>query len=284
VLDFAYNFDSDSAPGVQNNGNVGSITNKRTPDRSQSFSYDELNSIKTAESQAASGPHCWGQRFGDLVGGNFVSGYDIWGNLKTITVSKCSATMLSLTVGPKNRITSSGYAYDASGNMTQVAGISGSLTYDAENRLTTTSGVTYTYDGDGQRRKKSNGTLYWYSPWGEVLWETNLSGTGLNDYIYVNGQRIARRRQSDGAVFYFFSDHLGSARVVTNATGGIVEESDFYPFGGERIIANNLDNNYKFIPRLGSRQARQPALPPRSGNKGSERACPEEVRRSELNG
>jgi len=33
---------------------------------------------------------------------------------------------------------------------------------------------------------------------------------------------------------------------VTNATGGIVEESDFYPFGGERVITDSLDNNYKF--------------------------------------
>ena len=33
---------------------------------------------------------------------------------------------------------------------------------------------------------------------------------------------------------------------MTNATGGIVEESDFYPFGGERVIVDTLDNNYKF--------------------------------------
>ncbi len=42
---------------------------------------------------------------------------------------------------------------------------------------------------------------------------------------------------------------------MTNGSGGIIEESDFYPFGGERIIVNNLDNNYKFTPRLGSGQA-----------------------------
>ena len=47
-------------------------------------------------------------------------------------------------------------------------------------------------------------------------------------------------------MFYFLSDHLGSARVVTNATGGIVEESDFYPFGGERVITDTLNNQYKF--------------------------------------
>jgi len=94
--------------------------------------------------------------------------------------------------------------------------------------------------------KKSNGKLYWYGPAGEVLQETTLTNTLLDDYIFFNGNRTARRRKSDGAVFYFLSDHLGSARVVTNVSGVIVEESDYYPYGGERIIVNALDNNYKF--------------------------------------
>ena len=160
-------------------------------------------------------------------------------------MTKCSAPALSLTVGTTNRITTSGYAYDAAGNMTTVAGISGSLVYNAENQMTSAAGVTYFYDGDGRRVKKSNGTLYWYGLGGEVLQETSLSGVLLDEYIFFNGQRTARRAAA-GTVYYFFSDHLGSARVVTNATGGIVEESDFYPFGGERIITDTLNNNYKF--------------------------------------
>jgi len=68
----------------------------------------------------------------------------------------------------------------------------------------------------------------------------------LDEYVFFNGQRVARRRESDAAVFYFFADHLGSSRVVTNAAGGIVEDSDFYPFGAERMVVDALDNNYKF--------------------------------------
>lgn len=93
---------------------------------------------------------------------------------------------------------------------------------------------------------KDNGKLYWYGASGEVLAETDLTGTTLDEYVLFNSSRVARRRQSDGAVFYFFSDHLGSARVVTNASGSIVEDSDFYPFGGERVVVDSLDNNYKF--------------------------------------
>jgi hypothetical protein len=68
IVDFSYNFDSDPAAGVQNNGNVGAIANNITPARSQSFGYDELNRIKTAQTPATAGPYCWGEAFS----------YDIW--------------------------------------------------------------------------------------------------------------------------------------------------------------------------------------------------------------
>lgn len=117
--------------------------------------------------------------------------------------------------------------------------------YDAENRFTSAAGVNYSYDGDGRRVKKSSGKLYWYGFGGEVLQETNLSGALLDEYVFFLGQRVARRT-SGGTVYYFFSDHLGSARIVTNATGSVAEESDFYPFGGERVLTDTLNNQYKF--------------------------------------
>jgi RHS repeat-associated protein len=79
--------------------------------------------------------------------------------------------------------------------------------------------------------------------------ETHLSGTILDEYVFFNGQRIARRSQfsqTNSAVYYFFSDHLGSSRIVTDSTGAVKEDSDFYPFGGERVVLDTLNNNYKF--------------------------------------
>jgi hypothetical protein len=51
---------------------------------------------------------------------------------------------------------------------------------------------------------------------------------------------------SAGVVYYFFSDHLGTTRIVAGLTGTVVEDSDFYPFGGERVVTDTLNNNYKF--------------------------------------
>jgi RHS repeat-associated protein len=156
----------------------------------------------------------------------------------------CTQSSLSLTVSNNNRVNSSGFAFDAAGNLTTYPSY-GSHTYDAENRLTSTAGVTYTYDGDGRSAKKSNGKLYWYGAGSDVLMETDLVGTLQDEYVFFNGQRIARRTAS-GAVYYFFSDHLGSSRIMTDSAGTVVEDSDFYPFGGERVVVDTLNNNYKF--------------------------------------
>ncbi|HWR13225.1 MAG TPA: RHS repeat-associated core domain-containing protein [Terriglobales bacterium] len=106
----------------------------------------------------------------------------------------------------------------------------------------------YVYDGDGNRVKKNAGVLYWGTG---PLAESDLAGTITSDYIYFNGKRIARVDPSccggQPAYRYYFSDHLGSASVVTNETvWTILEESDYYPYGGERVIVDNDPNHFKF--------------------------------------
>jgi hypothetical protein len=116
--------------------------------------------------------------------------------------------------------------------MTNAPGM-GSFTYDAENRMLTAGGVSYTYDAQGERVMKSTGTLYWHGLGGEVLLETNNTGGNQTEYIFFNGQRIARRDPS-GAPLLLLWRPPGSSRIVTNASGTVIEDSDFYPFGGER--------------------------------------------------
>lgn len=57
---------------------------------------------------------------------------------------------------------------------------------------------------------------------------------------------IFSARDASRIVYYYFSDHLGSTSVLTNASGNIQNESDYYPFGGERPVTQNLTNHYKF--------------------------------------
>jgi RHS repeat-associated protein len=105
------------------------------------------------------------------------------------------------------------------------------------------------YDGDGQRVKKTIPavSLYWYGATGNVLDETSGNGTLVSEYIFFNGKRVARR-DVDNSVKYYFADDLGSASVITNATGAMppLAESDYYPYGGEIPITSGDPNHYKF--------------------------------------
>jgi RHS repeat-associated protein len=106
-------------------------------------------------------------------------------------------------------------------------------------------GVTYDYDADGQRVEKSSGTMYWPGPSG-TLAETDLTGNINEEYIYFNGERIARVDRPSGTVHYYFSNHLGSASVITDALGNIEEQDDYYPYGGIAYTAESDTNHYKF--------------------------------------
>lgn len=45
---------------------------------------------------------------------------------------------------------------------------------------------------------------------------------------------------------YYFSDHLGTASVVTDSAGNITEDEDYYPWGGELQFVNTDSNHCKF--------------------------------------
>jgi RHS repeat-associated protein len=229
VMDLTYSFD---LGGGVNNGSVAQITNNRDTSRTQSFTYDELNRIKTAEA-----PTAWGDQFT----------YDRYGNLLQKTVTKGTAESLLITADTHNRITSSPWVYDAAGNVTNDSVTGRTYTVNAESRVTSVGGVNFTYDGDSVRVAKSGFRLYWTGGGVEPLAETDFSGIVKKEYIYFAGKRIAFLDVATGNTYFYYSDHLGSSNVMTNGSGATIkEESDFYPFGGERVVVDALDNRYKF--------------------------------------
>src|SRR5262249_49150482 len=230
--------------GNGDNGNVYGITNNRDTSRNQTFTYDALNRLTSAQN---AGTNCsqmtvngkteyWGNTYG----------YDPWGNLLQKTVTKCSAENLSVTALVNNQL--SGYSYDAAGNMTHDATTNTNYSFDQENRITGAAGYTYTYDADGNRVEKSNGstgTIYWYMSPGIVA-ESDLTGALKSEYVFFDGERVARRDFPGNSVFYYFSDHLKTASVITDSAGTIKEDEDYYPWGGELQFVNNDSNHYKF--------------------------------------
>src|SRR5579872_3979009 len=148
VLNHSYSYDQG---GGVNNGLVVSLANNLDTGRTQNFTYDNLNRIGSAQSQATSGTDCWGDSYG----------YDRYGNLLNINVTQCSAPSLNVTVNNNNQITNTGFTYDAAGNLTNDS--SQAYSWDGENRLKTAVSTNYTFDGDSMRVAKGTNELYWYS-------------------------------------------------------------------------------------------------------------------------
>jgi RHS repeat-associated protein len=242
------------------NGNDYGITNYKDNNRNQTFTYDTLNRLTHAEN---TGTDCSNPTLhppqtqywrNDYV-------YDAWGNLLQKNVTKCFAESLAILSNVLNRADngqapqngqtpSLNYQYDAAGNMIWNATTQQGYAYDQENRITGSAGYAYTYDADGNRVKKANGstgTIYWSMTPGIVA-ESDLNGNTQSEYVFFNGERVARRDGVNGAggVFYYFSDHLKTASVITDSVGNIKAESDYYPWGGELQFVANDSNHYKF--------------------------------------
>jgi RHS repeat-associated protein len=244
-LVFSLNYDFHL--GGSDNGNVYQIVNNRSSNRGHHFSYDSLNRItqawSTGDRTTLGTPGSdWGEAYT----------LDIFGNLTNIGAitnqnGNCRDNYETLNAAPAlNNNQLSTFVYDTAGNL---IGNPVQYVYDPENRISSTwGGSSYLYDGDGQRVKKtsgSTGTLYWTGSGGQVLAESDLAGTpaSMVDYIFFNGQRIARQ---DSSLHYYFSDHLGSTSIVTDASGTIQNESDYYPYGGEIPVTPGDANHYKF--------------------------------------
>jgi RHS repeat-associated protein len=83
-------------------------------------------------------------------------------------------------------------------------------------------------------------------PSGEVLAETDLTGTINEEYVYFGGVRIARVDRPTNLVTYFFSNHLGTASATAHADGTVTGQTDYYPFGGVAFSSGTDANHFRF--------------------------------------
>ena len=114
--------------------------------------------------------------------------------------------------------------------------------FDAENRLvsvTVNSQTTqFLYDGDGNLVKKTkpdgSKTIYVGG-----VYEVDKTSAGavtrtVTYYPAAGAMRI------DSTLYYILKDHLGSASVVTNASGTVVGEQRYYPYGETRFTTGTI--------------------------------------------
>ena len=129
--------------------------------------------------------------------------------------------------------------YDTKGNITWFGGAT--LTYDCENRLTTAGSVGYGYDLLGRRswRADTGTTTYYVYDGPHIIAEYN-GGSLIRKYIYGPGidNPVAMIKVVSGTDYwyYYYTDALGSVRLMTNASGAVVEGYTYDPYGRPRVM------------------------------------------------
>jgi RHS repeat-associated protein len=198
----------------------------------QTMAYDKLDRLTSWADASSSRSH----------------GYDANGNRSTLTIGGNSYTYT--TPATSNRLASTSgpapvrtFTYDAAGNATADGQFT--LTFNDRGRVSQavkgSTTATYTYDGMGQRVKKTgptsvvpSGTNYFvYDEQGKLLGEYNSSGAVIQEYVWLGTMPIAvlRGTTASPTVFYVYADQIDRPWVITNTANQIRWRWDTSPFG-----------------------------------------------------
>jgi RHS repeat-associated protein len=220
VLSLTYSYGT-----TENNGDVLSVTNKVGAwTTKQTYTYDPLNRLDTTTETNAAGTTTYWTEDNDYD--QYGNRWEVIGGVPSLSISTAN-----------NQITTSGYDYDAGGNLTDDT--AHTYVYDAENKIKTVDGVanTYVYDGEGRRVKTyfplGEQVRFVYGVGGQLIMEFSTATGALNrEYVYGSGGLLATIDSADGTQ-YMTADRLGSLRVVTDDAGGVDARHDYKPFGQE---------------------------------------------------
>jgi YD repeat-containing protein len=175
---------------------------------------------------------------------NYTYSYDLYGNRVSQTALQTGYNF-NPTINPaNNQITTSGFTYDAAGNMTNDT--VHSYTYDAEGNITQVDGgstAQYVYDVFNRRihvQTASGTTEYIYDYAGRRIssW-LSPNNFGNEGRIYWDGQQVAYR-STDGTTYFDHQVTLGTERMRTNFAGSAGSTYVSLPWGdGYTATVNN---------------------------------------------
>jgi RHS repeat-associated protein len=221
-----------SYPSYDANGNIQSITNNLDPTKNKTFTYDTLDRLSTA---AASG-----------IWGSLGWTYDGVGNRQTENSNSYTYALNTNKLTSANAIS---FGYDNNGNATTEG--SKQYIYNQNQRLIqVNNGGTiayYTYNGNGQRAKKTvdgSTTIFHYGLSGQLIAESDSAGNVSAEYVYLNSQPLAKMEGAN--TYYYHNDHLATPQKMTDSSGAVVWSADYKPFGEATITVSTVTNNLRF--------------------------------------
>ncbi|MGC2163148.1 MAG: RHS repeat-associated core domain-containing protein [Silvibacterium sp.] len=184
-------------------------------------------------------------------GQNFTYTYDRYGNRWAQNALNGGPSPSVSFNAATNQINSSGYAYDAAGNLTS-DGIH-TYTYDAEGNVIAVDGgstAKYTYDSLSHRvESQIDGTTtdYVYDYQGRLIEnEVEPADSADEGRIYWDGMLLAYRGQ-DANTYFEHPDWLGTTRLRTDYLGNVAATFTSLPFGdGTTPTINETDGAQEY--------------------------------------
>jgi RHS repeat-associated protein len=198
---------------------------------SETYAYDTLSRLRQATLRGPDMTTLQTQSFN----------YDEYGNLKS--TSKLGQTVELRPDASTNRL--QGMQYDAAGNLTDAG--TQHYSYDAFGMpntvhlgTATQPRIVYAYTADDERLfayDLSTGTTHWTVRGldNKVLRDFKQTGATWSvdrDYVYRDGLLLAALKPT-GAVEHYTLDHLGTPRLVTDASGHTIGYHIYWPYGEE---------------------------------------------------
>ncbi len=235
TYDLDYRLTDQTTPGAQAStfsrdsvGNVTAFTDLLDSQLSQSFVYDELYRLNSA--QGGYGNLDYGY---DPVGNRLIETHD---TDSTDYSYEPDSNRLNGTSGSDTRIVT----HDAMGNITAVN--NRTYSFSDHKRLTEVRDnnvivATYTYNGIGQRTKKitaAGDTYFMFGLSGELLAEFDSSGTVQREYVYLDGRPLAMLDKADGS---------GSELILDNGDPGVTTSGAWNP---STSVAGFAGSNYLY--------------------------------------
>lgn len=151
--------------------------------------------------------------------------YDATGNRTTFALGAAAAQVYTYSAASHRLIQVNGVArsYDAAGNLTAIGGSIREYVYNDAGRMAVAKqagivNAAYEYNGLGQqvRRATSISTIFVYSEDGMLLGQYQSNGVPLQQYIWMGHTPVGV--MSGSTLHYIEADHLGTPRVVIDAT------------------------------------------------------------------
>ena len=206
-----------------NAGIITGITDNLVPGNSQTFGYDGLYQLTSATGVYGSLAYTY-----DAAGNRLSKNHN--GSVDTYALSTGSNKLTSITgANPET------FGYDSAGSVTSRANTT--FDYNQNKRMirATVGGswiTDYVVNGLGQRVIKTQSTtvtVYHYNTYGQLIAETDDTGTLRKEYIYLDAELVGV--VDNGNLYHAQVNQRLEPIIVSNASGVAVWKSSSLPFG-----------------------------------------------------